>query len=895
MQLEPGTSIGSYQIVAPLGAGGMGEVYRARDPKLEREVAIKVLPEGFADNEERLARFEREAKSLAALSHPNIATIFGFEELDGTHFLVMELVEGEDLAERISRGPIPVDEAIALFVQIAEGLEAAHERGIVHRDLKPANVMITRDGRAKLLDFGLAKAAAAPVPDPDLSQSPTRTEIATTGGQILGTAAYMSPEQARGETVDQRTDVWALGCCLFEALAGAPAFGGKTVSDTLASILRDAPDWQRLPPGVPAWIRRLLERLLAKSTRDRLRDFGDIRVLLAAGGEEVQEELPAPPQAAWRRWAVPLALGLLLGAIATFWGLRAASTAGADSEAERDLLVRRHSIGLEGLRPGFHGDDGVVTLSPDGSTLALTAGTGLGSRVYLRERSSFELSPLSGVEGAWFKSFSPDGEWLLYGTFGDERLRRVPRAGGTPLQVAQGDQIFGHDWDGLAHVVFAAPGGLRRVAIDGGETESLTEIAPGEGQLEHRFPQVLPEGRGVLFTMVSGSSPDQSSIAVVDARGEVRTLVRGGIFGRYVGSGHLVYSSGPDLFAVRMDLSRLEVAGMPARVVDGVYSRPSYGLAAYTVSASGDLAYVPDTTLEALHRHLLWIDRQGRSERVSVEAGSYASPRLSPDDGLIALTDSSEAQVVVFDVRTSQRNQITRQGSNFEAVWGPDGESLFFVSDRDGHWDLYRKNILGSGAAIRLNPEGTTVREPTPTSVTGEGMVSVRRDNPGRSYEMGILDPEDPSEWRLLVASEGNVTNGRFSPDDRWFAYELWRSGAPEVFVQPHPPTGMRWKVSEADGRSPVWSPAASELFYLEGPDRMMVASFRVEGNELRPEPARELFRHPIHDSGVGLGLFDVTSDGQRFLAVEAQDLSKGKIIVVENWQEELKRLVPAD
>ena len=897
MPLSQGTRLGHYEIVTLLGKGGMGEVYRARDTKLDRDVAVKVLPADFAAHKDRLARFEREAKSLAALNHPNIATLFGFEEDDGTHFLVMELVEGEDLADRIRRGPLRVDETIPLFAQIADGLEAAHEKGIVHRDLKPANIKIASDGRVKILDFGLAKAMepeASAVGTGDLSQSPTMTAAATMRGEILGTAAYMSPEQARGQVLDKRTDIWAYGACWFEALSGKAPFGGATVSDTLASILRDEPDWSGLPEHTHPWIELLLRRLLAKNPRQRLRDIGDARLELANDlplTEVTTSHRALPAAVSWvAMWW--LVVGGLVGATLTYFSI--STPLGVSDGPTAHSAPLRYSIPLDDLRPGYLNDDGLVTVSPDGSTLALTAGVGPGARLFLKERASLGLEPVEGVAGAWYKSFSPDSQWLMYSSVGDEMLWRVPKAGGTPLRIVEGVEIFGHDWDGMSHAVYSTPFGLKRISFAGGEPETLTKTTPADGFLAHRFPQVLPGGSGILLTLASGSSAAESGIGVLDRDGTVRTLLKGGLYGRYAESGHLVYASGEALYAVAFDLNRLEINGEPRRVVDGLHLQVSYGLAPFSISRQGTLAYVPSSTDDALRTSLLWMDRQGRTEPLPFARGAYGYPRLSPDGQRLAVNDANH--IFILDLLTNRPRQFTRQVSNAHPVWTPDGRKIIFMSDRDGVWDLYSKSVVGTDDVIRLTTQGPAGQELVPMSISSDGVLLVRRDSSGQGFDLGTMDLEKGATWEPLVVRAGYASNGAFSPDGRWVAYEVWEQGRPDVWVQPYPPTGERWQVSSAaGGRSAVWSKSSDELFYLESREAMMQVGYRVEDQTFRPASPQPLFQHPIYDVGNGTKLFDVSPDGERFLAIEAQDLSKGEVIVIENWFDELKQLVPAN
>ncbi|HLE69052.1 MAG TPA: serine/threonine-protein kinase, partial [Vicinamibacteria bacterium] len=584
MTLSPGTRLGPYEIASPLGAGGMGEVFRARDTKLNRDVAIKVLPTAFAQDAERVARFRREAQLLASLNHPNIAAIYGLEESDGVLALALELVEGEDLAERLTRDAIPVDEAVAIAKQIAEGLEAAHEKGIVHRDLKPANLKLTKDGTVKILDFGLAKAyEGEPTTDGALSQSPTMSRQMTEAGVIFGTAAYMSPEQARGGTVDKRADIWAFGVVLFEMLTGKRLFTGETVSDTLAAVLRQEIDWKALPASTPPGLRRLLERCLDRDAKKRLRDIGEARVALE---ERLGTRDTVRTSSGMR--ALPWFLLALVSALA-LWALW--------RPAPQPAPPLRLSAEL-GAAASLATDWGpAAILSPDGRLLAFVASPGTGERplLHLRRLEQLDAAPLAGTEGARDPFFSPDGEWIAF--FADGKLKKVSVSGGAAVTLCDAADERGGTWAEDGTIFFTAGGqpgvGLSRVSSAGGTPQTLTTPDAASQERTHRWPQALPGGKAVLYTAGStrGNYEDASLVVHSLASDTRKVLHRGGYHGRYLPSGHLVFIHEGTLFAARLDLDRLELTGQPVPVLAGVSANPDNAGAQFAFSQDGTLVY----------------------------------------------------------------------------------------------------------------------------------------------------------------------------------------------------------------------------------------------------------------------------------------------------------------
>ena len=636
--MELGSKLGHYEIIDHLGAGGMGEVYRARDTKLKREVALKLLPEDLSTNTERLARLQREAQMLAALNHPNIAAIYGLEESDGVRFLAMELAEGQTLADWLEAGALEIDRALPIALRIAEALEAAHEKGIIHRDLKPGNVVVSEDGNVKVLDFGLAKAyETVGESSPELTKSPT-IAAPTQLGVILGTAGYMSPEQARGKLVDLRTDVWAFGAVLYEMLTGTRLFDGETVTDVLGAIVHQEPDWSLLPAATPRRIQSLLERCLRKDIKRRRQAIGDVRVLIEEYLEDpeftgaVSEDGKA--LTSWKQWIPWVAVAVLAVALAA--ALRPRATPPPDTQ----ILRMETTVAVEGFlyanSPGS-----TVALSPDGELVAVVTGLSSAStQLNLRRLDSLDYTELAG-DGAYHPFFSPDSEWVGYAT--NNQLFRVPTSGGTPQAITNVNRNRGASWAPDGTIIYAGVDldGLWRISAAGGEPIQLTEVDPDGGDATHRWPQVLPDGKTVLFTshsQVQGDF-DRATIKVVDiSSGTIKTVHRGGSQARYVASGHLVYANSRTLFAVPFDLEGLEIVGSPVPVVQNLATDPASGGAQFSASKTGILMYRTGLRLDPTHP-AVWIDRQGGETSLLAEPRTYAEARVSPDGRQIAMME----------------------------------------------------------------------------------------------------------------------------------------------------------------------------------------------------------------------------------------------------------------
>ena len=776
MALEAGTKLGPYEILSPLGAGGMGEVYRARDSKLGREVAIKVLPEEFTQHSQKLARFEREARVLASLNHPGIATLHGLEKAEspqpersaersgvaereavgvgprGTErrqpFLVMELVEGETLAERIARGPLPVNEALTLSQQIAEALEAAHEKGVIHRDLKPANIKVDPEGKVKVLDFGLAKAFADEVPEGELSASPTLSRDATSAGVILGTAAYMSPEQAKGKTVDKRSDIFSFGIVLYEMLTGKKAFAGEDVSDVLASIMKLEPDWKTVPSDLDPRIQNLLRRCLTKDRKNRLRDIGDARF-------EIQEILASPrtpvvsetvkartPMLSWA-----LAALFALAFLSTLWILWPSET----SPKHLSVKLGAGDVQLDSEVGAW------AVLSPDGKMLAFVGRTSEGSsQLFIRSLDSLEATPLSGTEGAVNPFFSPDGQWLAFSAPGG--LKKMSVSGGAALTIAEVGSFRGGTWGPDDTIVYTPTNatGLYRVPASGGTPVALTILR--EDEFSHRWPWFLPNGKAVLFAAAPGGSFDDGTIeAVLLDTGERKVLHRGGTYPRYASSGHLLYAREATLFAMPFDADRIEPTGEPSPVIEGL-RRPSQGVALFSVADDGTLVYVPGVG-GAGESRLVWVDRQGVEQPAAETLRDYIDPRLSPDGRRLAayIQEAGGFDIWLLELERGTLTRLTfGEALNVRPLWSPDGERVFFASNRGGDFNIFSKPADGSGTAEQLTEGAYRI----PTSISSDGKTIVFRQNSdttGRDIGMVRLEGEQEPEMLLQTPFDGDL------------------------------------------------------------------------------------------------------------------------------------------
>jgi len=884
MALAPGTRLGPYEVTAQIGVGGMGEVYRATDTNLKRQVAIKVLPEAVATDPERLARFQREAEVLAALNHPNIAHIHGLEKTDGVTALVMELVEGPTLADRIARGPIAVDEALPIAKQIAEALEAAHEQGIIHRDLKPANIKVRDDGTVKVLDFGLAK-AMDPVAgsSPNLSMSPTITTPAMTEmGMVLGTAAYMSPEQAKGKGADKRSDVWAFGAVLYEMLTGRRAFAGDDVSDTMASVLKADTDWDAFPVTVPATIVTVIKRCLQRDRDQRARDVGDVRLAL-----EGAFETPTPPDArparpAGRSVATLVAAagvaGLLVGVIGMMVirsSAEAPSSPGLTRRLAMVMTVDGTPLEVFG-RPSLDAAGRLIVLAARGEDGV--------TRLFARRFDQTDAVPIRGTDGASTFALSPDGAWLAF--VANQQLRKVAMSGGAPIALAPMPAVPGGlAWVRTDSLIVGGPTGLVRVPAGGGPVEPMTAVAADAGQVDHRWPSVTSDGRTLAYVVWMG----QGTESVVHLRsletgtertigpGEAPVLVR---------TGHLVFGRSATLWAMPIDRQTLEPLGESAPVQEGIASTLT-GQALFAVSDDGALVYIRRVE-RALPMDL--VDRTGAT--IGTFGESFDGIRhgpfdFSPDGQFLAVTHhptNGGDQIVVYDLRRTGDGGIGlgSLGDSRGAVWTPDGTRLTFYSTQNGNADIFEvPRDFSSGPEPLLVRDGDQV----PLSWTPDGRVLAFQEGPTGSEDIWLL-PRDGDPVPLLANPDFAERNARFSPDGRWLAYASDESGRPEVYVQGYPTPGRRWKISTAGGFDTRW---AADGLYYSGPSDIYFVPIA---------PGADFPASVVPQRLVGDDLVAVSPDGQTFVALQEQQLaiqSAGRLALVTNWFEELSRLVPIE
>jgi serine/threonine-protein kinase len=904
MPLTAGTRLGSFEVVAPLGAGGMGEVYRAHDTKLGRAVAVKLLPEAWALDQDRIARFEREAKLLAALNHPHIAALYGFEQSSGRQFLVMELVEGETLADRLARGPMPVEEALKVAHQIAEALESAHEKGIVHRDLKPANIKITPEDRVKVLDFGLArlheKDGAAT--RSNLTNSPTLSMLATEAGVILGTAAYMSPEQAKAAQADHRSDVFSFGAVLYEMLTGRQAFRAETPGEIMAAVLVREPDFQRLPANLNPRIAELLRRCLEKQPRRRWQAAGDLRAeieaVMAAPRALPSSSRPVvPPKPLWRR-AIPFAVtGVVSAAIAAgsiWWAVRSPPPA----------VVRFRIAPGEG-RGITDNAFGALAVSPDGTQLVYVAN----GRLNLRAMSEVEARPIAGTEqsNAVAPTFSPDGRSVAF-VSSDRTLKRIAVSGGAAVDLCQIDTPFSLDW-GHDGIVFSQPMGIMRVPPSGGRPETLVSLAPDERAYG---PQMLPDGKTLLYALMKGAAQNVWDRADIVAHslttGARRTLVQGGSHGRHLPTGHLVYALGGVLLAVPFDPVRLEVTGVPVPVVEGVM-RSASGGAQFATSNTGSLVYVTGPASIASSRqssNLALLDEKGALEVLKLPASAYEAPRISPDGKRVAfgLDDGREANIWVYALDgTGSPRRLTFGGNNRFPIWSADGSRVAFQSDREGDLAIFWQPADVSGGAKRLTKaDAGTAHVPESWSRTDD--VLLFSAIKGGKVSLWTLTVRDRKTSQFSDVQASSLLNAEFSPDGRWIAY-THRGGTAlaMIYVEPFPPTGARYQISRADelGHHPVWSPDGRTLFYVPGNQPVVGIDIATKPaftfGTPKPWPGKLPNSTPF---GVPRN-YDVLPDGRRFIfpTLQSDDRSTGaaaapQIQVVVNWFEELKARVPS-
>lgn len=902
-----GTQLLHYQIEAHLGTGGMGEVYRARDTRLGRDVAIKVLPELVAKDPDRVARFEREARLLASLNHPNIAALYGLESSAARPFLVMELVEGDTLAERIGRGALPAEEALTYARQIAEALEAAHEKGVIHRDLKPANVKIAPDGKVKVLDFGLAKAlgpAEAGHYGPGgagATHSPTLSIAATQAGVILGTAAYMSPEQAKGAAADQRSDLFSFGCVLYEMLTGRQPFQGDSIAEMLASVLKTEADLALLPSRLTPKIVELIRRCLVKDTRHRWHAAADVRMELEAiladpRGLTVGTDSAGAPRPMWKR-ALPLAATALVAAAvagAVVWNIR-------PDPAPAVTITRFSHVLPDGqtlTRTGRHN----ITVSPDGRNIVYVAD----NQLYLRGIGDLEARPIAGTnQDVNTPFFSPDGRWIGFYAVPESKLKKIALSGGASISIADVTNPFGATWDaGDRIVVGQGERGIVRLSANGGTPEPIVAVQAGE--FAHG-PQMLPDGDHVLFTVAKGTGArrwDEAQIVVQSLEsGERTVVVNGGSDARYVPTGHIVCAQGANLLAVPFDEQSLTVTGGPVPVLEGVERSAPVNTAAtfFGFSSSGTLVYFRGEEAQD-HRRLARVDRKGEVVPLPMPPLAYYDPRISPDGKqLVVRVDADEeANIWIYDLAgTVAPRRLTFGGGNFTPTWTPDGRRIAFVSTRDGNLNaIFWQAADGSGAAERLTDPKAA--QPISVRVSDGKVVYVDRRGIG---DIWMFPLEGDRKLQPVIEGPGSETEASVSPNGRWMAYSSNEaSGRPDVFVQPFPPTGAKYQITTTGAHDPLWSPDGRQIFYLADQisgatsHSLVSVDVRTEAGFTVANPTR-IFEE-VEDAG-GTTPYDVTPDGRQFIVLtrptdaDPNAASNPEIRVTLNWFEELRQRAP--
>jgi Tol biopolymer transport system component len=887
--MTPQSQIAHYRIAGKLGEGGMGAVYRATDTKLNREVAVKVLPDSFAVDPDRLARFSREAQVLASLNHPNIAAIYGVEE----RALILELVEGPTLAERIAAGPIAIEDALPIVRQIAEALEYAHDRGIVHRDLKPANVKVTPEGRVKVLDFGLAKALAAEAAAGDPMSSPTITMRATMAGLIMGTAGYMSPEQAKGKPVDRRADIWAFGVVLFEMLTGRMMYTGETVSETLASVIKDAVDLSGLPADTPPAVRRMLKRCLEKDPQRRLQAIGEARIAIEDAAVEEPAPVAAPVAVAQVRrgapwWAIGVAAAIPLIVLGGMLWL-------ATRPVERPMQRFNADLGPDAVA----GPRITIAISRDGKRIVHQVQSPTGTMLATRLLDQSLATPLTGTANMGDPFFSPDGQWI--GFFGPGRLMKVSVNGGAPIPLCEASSARGAVW-GEDGFIYAVLDGISvwRVPEGGGKAELITDPSKN-GRRNDRWPQVLPGGESLLVTSSnSAGNYEEANISVLSLKTKQHKVIhRGGYFGRYLPSGHLVFVHSGTLFAVRFDLQRLETRGTPAPIIDDVAALPGQGAGQFDFSTNGIFTYSSGKSASDAGE-VAWMDKSGHIEKV-FNVASGRTPRLSPDGKRLAL--SINGDVYVYDLARSTTTRLTTESHNNSNYpqWMPDGQHIIFGAGNGLNWiraDGSGKPelLLASTNPIAqsISPDGKTVA----FHLGGQGG--------GRDLYTASLDASDPDHPKLgkpepfVITPQADV-DPAFSPDGKWLAYTSGQSsGGYQTYVRPFPAgaKGGQVQISSESGRFPLWSRTSKEIFYVNERGKILVVPYTIAGGVFTPGKAEVWCETPILMTGVAIPL-DLAADGKRFIVFPGSETGHASqkvnlhAVFLLNFFDELKRRVP--
>jgi serine/threonine-protein kinase len=892
LTLTIGTQLGSLEVTALIGRGGMGEVYRARDTKLKRDVAIKILPDEFSHDADRVSRFQREAEVLASLNHPNIASIYDLEEANGSRYLVLELVEGETLADRIARGPIPVEEALDIAKHICEACEAAHEKGIVHRDLKPANVKIASDGKVKVLDFGLAKAMFSSAPAATLSNSPTLLS-GTMGGMIVGTAAYMSPEQARGREADQRSDIFSFGCVLYEMLTGRQGFQGEDVSDVLASVMKIDPDLSVVPPNLNPKLYELLRRCLAKNRKERWYAIGDVRVeieriLAESRGLKVPEVVSVERRPLWKRLAPAIVTAVLIAALtAGVWNIRPKPSG----------TVSRFSFVLPDGQGLTRAGRPVIDISPDGQNIVYQANR----QLYLRPISNVDSRPIDGTnQDAANPFFSSDGRWIGFYANSDNKLKKISITGGAAVTVCECEFPSSASWTADDHVLFALPQkgkGIFRVSANGGKPEAVIAAKPDEFMYG---PQLLRDSDHVLYSLstLDGMERwDKAKIVVESLKSHDRkVLIDGGADARYLPTGQIMYALATTIFVVPFDAAKLAVTGSPVPIIENVARAVvNESGAQIAVANNGSMIYLvsgPGGLQQGTR--LAWVDRAGKEKQLALPPGFYREPRVSPDGRQIAVLNADRRDNIslwVYDVSgTSAVRRLTFESVDFP-VWTPDSQRIIFRSNTAGG-GIFWQRADGNSPAEEL--EKSQPGGPNTVSPDGKNLVFQTRGPDSHLWIMPLIGDHAP---KPLIAAASVQAQAFLSPDGRWIVYTSGESG-PQIYVQPFPPvSGVKYQITTTGGFSPVWSPDGKQIFYIS-PDRQLISvDVRTQPTFVFANPTKLPVAATVRP-GENVRPYDIAPDGKQFLIVTSgsepsEKPAQPQFRITLNWFEELKQRVP--
>jgi serine/threonine protein kinase/Tol biopolymer transport system component len=879
MALSSGAKLGPYEIQGPLGAGGMGEVYCALDTRLDRTVAVKILPSHLSENPEARQRFEREARAISSLNHPNICALYDVGHQDGTDFLVMELVEGETLEHRLAKGPLPSEQTLRYAAQVADALAKAHKKGFTHRDLKPSNIMLTKSG-AKLMDFGLAKQQARPLATA-LTEATVEESKLTGEGMIVGTFQYMAPEQLEGKEADARTDIFALGEVMYEMVTGKPAFSGKSRASLIASILtNDPPPITQLQPMASPAVERVVRKCLAKDPDERWQSAGDLASelnwILAAGsqaGAAAPQFIPRKlrDRAIWTGALVALTF------LAAYVGWQSRSGEGRNSPVHLAVTLPAGNVLINtSTEP--------MAITPDGSAIVYVAvGEDRKTQLYLRKLDSFESTPIAGTEDATNPSFSPNGEWLVFGT-SDGKLKKVLLRGGSPVVVTD-EAVLGGSWGGDDSIYFieSPTSGIYAVPAGGGQPRQLTHTGSTPDDRFHLWPKALPGNSGIIFTVWTGRSFNEARIEGVSFKtGKRKVLIEGGTDGRYLSNGYLAYARNGTLFVVAFDPERLEVKGAPVSVLEGVMSGAANGDADFAVSANGTLVFEPGT-LTSFQHNLVWMDRSGKATNITAEVRPYTSPAISPDGKRIALTlEGSSFDVWVYDPERDTLTRVSFGGDDYRPHWSPDGKMIAYDSSKSGAQQVHVKNgiVQGTETVVTAGPENKELYGWTPDGRE----VMFGRQNKDTGWDLYAAAVAGDHKVRPLVEAQFNQNGARLSPDGKWLAYVSDESGQPQVFVQAMSDPSIRAQVSSDGGIDPRWAGNSSELFFLSK-NQLMSVKFS-HGGALNPGKPVILFEDKRPWSG-----YDVAADGRLVVARAADEKGTGtQINVVLHWFEEMKQ-----